>query len=581
MSITSMSITSFYLLTILLHVPSAEAGPGLRGMPLPPQMNRTDVETALMSELSGVFRGGAVREHISSLEVALNEMYTSVPKEAGGTLSHAVVRYMLHRFFVQKHGWFIRGLEPGNASALQAMAGGNQTLQNLQEWVPSYLQNFLEEVLGGRGLSLRELAVLAATLEDLIHKESNTRLEMTFTALELPFSAQLDEDQLRQALEVYMMIYMLGGNFTVTGKAGILRAHGIFAKKVKDWETVQQWMHSIQVEVAPSSIHEPVDFTGASRVVEEVGRRYGIYNDAECGTLKAELLGIESTKAGRVRLADFYKKGLSGVFEFNEKIEYLRALGTVDESNASDPYLIVPNYVASRPNCLKASSFYVVCCRNECEDLLASLEKKFSKPMASPQQILELVATFSTKTVEQPRMVSDSLVKRLHSIADANEGEVPLHGRLFAQWMHHAFPRECPYPQKAGDASPMTADEWMQATGHENARKTNEEMQVIVDSDSCILPVGEKAQEHHNLPENELPWDEAEELLAARPAENVVNDVVTLQRTVAKAPKRSFVASAARMAAIASLILSVAALAWKMQPQNTKAAGQWRDGIMA
>ncbi|OLP24478.1 hypothetical protein AK812_SmicGene48940, partial [Symbiodinium microadriaticum] len=29
----------------------------------------------------------------------------------------------------------------------------------------------------------------------------------------------------------------------------------------------------------------------------------------------------------------------------------------------------------------------------------------------------------------------------------------PLHGRLFAQWMHYAFPHECPYPQIAEDAS--------------------------------------------------------------------------------------------------------------------------------
>jgi len=340
-------------------------------------------------------------------------------------------------------------------------------------------------------------------------------------------------------------------------------------------------MHSIQVEVAPGSAE---NFTVASRVVEEVGRRYGKYNDAECGKLKSEILQIESTKAGRVRLADFYKKGLSGVFEFNEKIEYLRALGTIDDSNASDPYVIVPNYVASRPNCLRASSFYVVCCRNECEDLLATLEKKFQKPTATPEQILELVATFSTKTVEAPRVLSDTLVDRLTSIANANQGKVPLHGRLFAQWMHHAFPRECAYPQQSGAAmAPMTADEWMQVTGHESARKTDQEMQhFIVNSDSSILPVGAMAREHQDLPENELPWDGAEELLnpkrkkAAQRSAIHNDDVVTLISAVPKAPQRSSINSAAPMAAIASLILSVAAFAWKLMPQNAKLA----DGVM-
>merc|ERR1740130_1743152 len=227
-------------------------------------------------------------------------------------------------------------------------------------------------------------------------------------------------------------------------------------------------MNSIQMEVAPVSIHAPVNFSSATRVVEQLGRRYSTYNSNTCDQLKSELLSVESTKAGRVRLPEFYKKGLSGVFSFSEKIEFLRALGAVDESDPNEPYVIVPNYVSARPNCLKASDFYVICCRNECEDLQGALESKFEGSMAKPDQIIELVETLSTETVDAGKL-SERLVNRLNSIAQANEGEVPLHGRLFAQWMHHAFPRECPFPQPAGAVSPMTADEWMAATGHESA----------------------------------------------------------------------------------------------------------------
>jgi len=434
-----MSFASLCLFTILVYVPSAHAG-GLRGkplehQPLPAQMTRTDVETLLMGEFSNAFRGGAVREHISSLETELKGMYTAVPKDASGRLGHATVRYMLHRFFVQKHSWYIRGLEPGNATALDAVAGGNQTQlkirqksENAEEWVPGYLQKLVEETQDGRGINLRELAVLAATFEDLIHKESVQRVNMTFVALELPFAALLNEDQLREALEVYMMVHIWGahffGHFAIKGHESIKQIRKNFVSRRDDWEKIQQWVHSIQAEVAPSSSAKPLDFTGFSRVADEVGRRYGTYNDMECGTLKSELLQIESTKAGRVRLEDFYKKGLSGVFSFNEKIEYLRALGAIDDSNTSQPYLIVPNYVTSRPNCLRASNFYVVCCQNECEGLLATIENKFEKPMANPEKILEIVSTFSTSTVE-PRTLSDTLVRRLYSIADANAGKVP------------------------------------------------------------------------------------------------------------------------------------------------------------
>ena len=34
----------------------------------------------------------------------------------------------------------------------------------------------------------------------------------------------------------------------------------------------------------------------------------------------------------------------------------------------------------------------------------------------------------------------------MEQVASHHGGKVPLHGRLFAQWLHHAFPRECPYP---------------------------------------------------------------------------------------------------------------------------------------
>ena len=86
-------------------------------------MNAKDVESLLLSELSATFHSSAASEHISKLEDALRPMYTAVPKQADGTLGRSVVRYILHRFFVQEHGWFIRGLEPGsgaeNASAGQ------------------------------------------------------------------------------------------------------------------------------------------------------------------------------------------------------------------------------------------------------------------------------------------------------------------------------------------------------------------------------------------------------------------------------------------------------------------------------
>ena len=67
----------------------------------------------------------------------------------------------------------------------------------------------------------------------------------------------------------------------------------------------------------------------------------------------------------------------------------------------------------------------------------------------------------------EPRALSPSLLSRLDEIAAKHDGTVQLHSRLFAQWLHHAFPRECPFPLVAGESTPRTPDEWMEHSGSE------------------------------------------------------------------------------------------------------------------
>jgi len=481
----------------------------LRGGKPEAQVNKETVESSLLKELSSAVKSDG-NKHISGIEAALLPMYSALPLEKDGSISHTAVRYVLHRFFAKEYGWFIRGLEP---TAANHPSNGTE---KLAEWVPSYLQNFLEQLHAGRGASLRELTILAAALEDLIHKEAIGRLQMTFRALELPESTLLDHGRLAQALEVYFMIYIMDVDFSEVDQETVHFSHQVMVDEIPDWGQVQDWIHNIQIKLFPNSDDKSLDFGAAAKVVEEGGRRFGAYNDFECRKLKARLLEIESTKAGRVRLSEYYKAGLEkdGVTVVYNR-DYLRSLGVLDESNVSDPHIIVPNYVASRPNCIVASKFYAVCCLNECEDLLGQLESRFQSPIAKPDQILEQVSRMSPNTVKVPRELSDALVQRLHQIAWANDGVVPLHGRLFAQWMHHAYPRECPYPQQAGTFEPHTPDEWMQATGEQSARQTVEEVKANIEGlAECTAPKGAEARDHQHLKENELPWDLVEELPA-------------------------------------------------------------------
>merc|ERR1719278_228960 len=96
---------------------------------------------------------------------------------------------------------------------------------------------------------------------------------------------------------------------------------------------------------------------------------------------------------------------------------------------------------------------------------MSQLERDVAAPSASAARIAELVGGLHSDTIDAPRNLSASLLSRLGEIADHHDGQVPLHGRLFAQWMHHAYPLECPYPHAAGTTSPLAPDEWIDESG--------------------------------------------------------------------------------------------------------------------
>jgi hypothetical protein len=74
------------------------------------------------------------------------------------------------------------------------------------------------------------------------------------------------------------------------------------------------------------------------------------------------------------------------------------------------------------------------------------------------------------------------LADKLQAIADRHSGLVPLHGRLFAQWMHYAFPSECPYPHIAESQAALTATHWFQ----NKPTVTSEEKRLHLESGNAV-----------------------------------------------------------------------------------------------
>merc|ERR550539_1463582 len=119
-------------------------------------------------------------ERLARIEDYLRATFNAMPKNEDGKLEHAAVRYALHGYFVQRHGWYVRGLS-------DVGAGFNNTSSKgvLQDRVEEFVQGVFEQRLGAHGLSRREMALLAATFENLVHHETVQRLNSAVEALAL------------------------------------------------------------------------------------------------------------------------------------------------------------------------------------------------------------------------------------------------------------------------------------------------------------------------------------------------------------------------------------------------------------
>jgi len=275
------------------------------------------------------------------------------------------------------------------------------------------------------------------------------------------------------------------------------------------WHDTKEFVNAVQKNVTKGGMD--LDFAVLAKVVEGVGEQYGTFQDLECQQMKEKLVKIEYRGTGRVKLSEFYKPALGGSWQFQESAGYLRQLGLLDESDPNQPSVMIANYITSQANCIASSGFYSVCCKDECESLLSHLEQNIGAFEAKPATIAALIATLPSSTVAVPQKLSASLLQRLDEIAAGHSGMVPLHGRLFAQWMHHVYPRECSFPHMSGTTAAKTPDEWIEETGSE-ATASEEEMKRHIQAASRT----EKENEGNLAVEDLMPWSSEEELFIVR-----------------------------------------------------------------
>jgi len=434
---------------------------------------------------------------IAPLQDLLAPTLKALPNNEYGKFGSKAVRYALHRLFLQRHAWYVDALDATEES-------GNVTSTRILQTVPDQIQSLFESKLGARGLSAHEVAVMAATFENLAYQESIERLHSAYIAANLTMGAgHLTVEQVDYLLDVYAAGFVTRKNLTQrwleAREKGIASLLDFAPKLYPGFVTLQRFMRGIRAEA--TSNRSTISNLEVTRIVSRFQDKYGRWQNSECDDLKKKLLSIEDDGTGRVSLAKFYGAVVNGIHqEFEESSEYLRALGALDETNPSQPRVIITNYILSPSNCLAASKYYSVCCLDECEDLMDHVERTVENPVATPEQLAEIITTMPTSVARSNHMMTPELRRRLHEIAATKGGMVPLHSRLLKQWLHHVYPRECSYPHLSNSTSRKRSKEWQKSTGL-NGRASQEDMK------QCIADAAGREGEMTN----EIVWSDVDE----------------------------------------------------------------------
>jgi len=398
----------------------------------------------------------------------LGATFASLPKNGRGALGAPAARYAIHRYFIQRHGWEVKGLAPAG----QAWSSSSPVTA-LGDRVSEDVHGIFEEHFSVHGFDLHELAVLAATLENLIHAESGGRLTSTYEKIGKDWESTLSTEEAMDVVDTYLQSIMLSYNISEMSEAQVGRMRKHINVLFPYWQDAKDWLRGVQRDVAPDL--EAMAFSDVSQIVEAVNERYGKQADKDCQDIQDKLVLLEDAGTGRVKLRDFYESvAARGFWNFRENLEYLKHAGAIDDSDPSALRVIIPNYLHMSSNCLVPSEYYAICCMDRCESMMDHLEHEIQAPHATAERILGLVSALASDSVPANRTLPSGLVGKLEEVAAHHGGVVPLHGRLFAQWMHYAYPRECVYPHVSDTVGGLSAKEWQSATGMPSALKKTE-----------------------------------------------------------------------------------------------------------
>jgi hypothetical protein len=398
-------------------------------------------------------------------------MWNTMPK-VNGKVDRRALRYLAYRYYMQTSSLLVRGFEPTR----QVNNSHWGVADVLSQMVPAYVESFLESQHASQhGFSLNDVVELTLTLDRMIFESQAPLLDHVFTNQQLNYDDALSLEGLEKVIEEYMLRWMV--ELEEADYALLLGNRSVAADVLPNYLPLQEFIHGrvrtlkvVRERSPPKGRARDVmmglfNYNDAHYLVGVIAKTFSsFWEQSECGPIKSHLISMDTHNTGRVPLAKFYDQGVNAEWRFGESTDYLRDLGALDETSTfMGPQVIIANYLKAASNCFVQTAHYLICCPNDCETLLGELESKIQEPAATPITILNTVENMTLQMTLDEEVLPNmdtNLVRQLEQIADKNGGLVPLHGRLFAQWMHYVFPRECAFPHKMGTVSTVTPSEY-------------------------------------------------------------------------------------------------------------------------
>jgi hypothetical protein len=475
-----------------------------------------------MGEAAGC--GGSIgHEEIIQIERRLAGLWKTLPKNADDNVDRRSLRYAIHRYFNREWSIHIRGFEPSRP----ANASGWGSDDILGQRVPGYVESVLESKHKlMRGFTLNDAAYMIATIEQLMFDWEGTLLEQVYGDMMQSTSTSLDMYLAVRVLESYVVYWLLRAD--ADSAAALLSNRTLLEHSIPHWDQVSGYIRGQvrylefkrrqvplktvednSARARHNAMQSLFSFEDIHNIVGEISKSFASFWDSECASMKVSLFDMDTHRMGRVSLSKFYGTGMDADWRFGESEAYLRELGALDETSRHGKQVIVSNYMQAASNCVISTPHYLVCCRNDCEILLQEIETAVGSPKAEPAQLLALITDMPAQSSlddDFPPRLDGSLPQQLEQIAAAHEGHVPLHGRLFAQWLHYAFPRECAFPHKVGIASAITPSEY----GDDFYASAEEMRRHVSDENATAIPASVKKEDIQWMSQ----WSPEEELIA-------------------------------------------------------------------